>query len=90
MVYTHLFGLAAVPSLLIQYEEEANLPGGSLLHLVKAPIRCCNRIDIMTCDVFRVLPSMKERCCFTIWLSQTRRAGALPTLPLSKLLQSGI
>ena len=37
----------------------------------------------------RVLPSLSERYCFTIWLSQTRRGGMPPVQPLSKLLQSG-
>ncbi|KAL0029367.1 hypothetical protein WJX77_002479 [Trebouxia sp. C0004] len=37
----------------------------------------------------RVLPSQKERYCFTIWLSQTRRVSSAAPPPLSQLLQSG-
>lgn len=37
----------------------------------------------------RVLPSLKERYCFTIWLSQTRRMSAASSPSLSQILRSG-
>ncbi|KAL3160469.1 hypothetical protein ABBQ32_010786 [Trebouxia sp. C0010 RCD-2024] len=37
----------------------------------------------------RVLPSLKERYCFTIWLSQSRRMHVESTPPLGHILQSG-